>query len=342
MLSLLLTLNKPARVTTTKMFFVFISLISIFINSTVKADSLTTFEITQSTLSAIPHCLHYKITGTCFWQSCDNGICSITATPKVDHYLPDAVVSVYRKTNSNPWDYARKLIDSEAKLAGDAELKRKVGFELGVGNESSGSTHDQNTHFKEVDIIGNPAIVFFTKHSKVFLPSEAQPFVPYYLSLADAYLWRSPLVEAGLYPQFLVPGVHIVGSLIDNWGSIYPRTGFIEQPADGKAAAVIAQRAASIATHASLHIYKTLASGACGEHCKVDPANENDKNTKWQMIYPSSENTCMMFGQNDLDQPHSWGNDLAEKGNGNYVWILWRRYRGCVPGDGKYVGQIDF
>jgi hypothetical protein len=99
----------------------------------------------------------------------------------------------------------------------------------------------------------------------------------------------------------------------------------------------------SIATNVSPpHIYNSLHSGSCGEHCKVDVANENNKNTKWQMIYPSSENTCKIFGENDLNEPHSWGNDLAEKGDGNYTWILWRRYRGCVPGDGKYIGEVDF
>lgn len=116
-----------------KLFLVSILILNI-INSISIGATLNTFQITQSTLSAIPHCVHYKITGTYFWQSCDNGICSITATPKVDHYLPDAVVSVYRESNSNPWDYARKLIDPEAKIAGDAELKRKMGFKLGDGN----------------------------------------------------------------------------------------------------------------------------------------------------------------------------------------------------------------
>jgi integrating conjugative element protein (TIGR03756 family) len=206
-----------------KISFVFIILI--LINPTANANKLTTIQVAQSTFNAAPHCLHYKIIGTCFWQSCNNGICSITATPKVDHYLPDAVVSVFRQANSNPWDYANKLIDPPAEKAGEIQLKNKLRIDLGEGNENSGSVHDQNTHFKEVDVIGNPAIVLFAKHSKVFLPSKAHPFTPYYLSLADAYLWRSPLVEAGLYPQYLLPDVHIVGSLIDNWGSIYPRTG---------------------------------------------------------------------------------------------------------------------
>jgi hypothetical protein len=40
----------------------------IFLTNTVKADNINSFTITQSTLKALPHCLHYKIpTHFCMW-----------------------------------------------------------------------------------------------------------------------------------------------------------------------------------------------------------------------------------------------------------------------------------
>jgi integrating conjugative element protein (TIGR03756 family) len=219
-----------------------------------------------------------------------------------------------------------------------------MGFDIGYGNQSSSQPQEQNNHFKEVDLIGNPAISLFTAERNVFLPSQAQPFMPYYISLVDAYVWRSPLMEMMLYPLYIIPGVHVVGSLIDNWGSVYPRTGFIDQPADAKAGAVIAQRAAEIATRGlQPHVYNPLnITNFCGDHCDTWEAKENDPNTQWQFIYPTQQNTCMVFGVNDMTSPQPWEQDAVVKGDGNYAWIMWRHYKGCIPGDGTYIGSIDF
>lgn len=309
-----------------------------------ESHGLTTFAVVQNTLTAAPSCLRYKIIGICFWRVCAGPYCWIEETLKVDHYLPDAVVSVYRKQESNPWDYAQTLVDPLAKQEGQAQVKAIMGFDMGYGNENNTSPHDQNNHFKEADLIGNPTIMLFKSYPQVFLPSQANSFLPYYLSQVDAYLWRSPLVEMAIYPLSWIPGRHIVGSLVSNWGNVYPRTGFITQPADAKAAAVIAQRVADIGTRDKQpHVYHSLNStNSCGIQCQVWETTENDSNTQWQMVYPLAETRCRVFGENDLVQPHPWGQEAAEKGTGNYAWILWRRYKGCIPGKGTYVGSIDF
>lgn len=206
-------------------------LITYFLSFSTLADNtetITTPQIIQGTIAGIPSCLHYKVIGICFWQQCSASGCTITTTPKVEHYLPDTVVSVFRNENSNPWDYAKTIIDPGAKLAGQTQIKSTLKTTMGDGNENNSAPTNQNTHFKEVDIIGNPAIILFTKHADVFLPSQAKPLLPYYLSQADAYAWRSPLVEMALYPLNIIPGRHIVGTLLDNWGNVYPRTGFID------------------------------------------------------------------------------------------------------------------
>ncbi len=312
----------------------------------VKANELSTIStsnIVQATTSALPNCLRYKVTGICFWLNCDGPYCSVNETLKVDHFLPDAVVSVYRKSDSNPWDYANKILDPVAQKAGEEQVQTIMGFKMGHGNETTASPQDQNAHFKESDVIGNPAIKLFQQLNHLFLPSQATPFMPYYLSMLDAYMWRSPLMEMLLYPLNIIPGVHIVGSLIDNWGSVYPRTGFLNQPADAKAAAVLAQRAIDIATKDyQPHVYKPLNSDSCGVHCEVAAAKENDPDIQWQMVYPKTENQCAMFGKNDLAQPRPWNSDAAQMGDGNYAWVLWRRYHGCIQGEGSYIGEMDY
>lgn len=89
---------------------------------------------------------------------CDGQDCHVATTPKVEHYLPDAVVSVFRQTKSNPWDYANTVFDVPAQAAGDAQIKSTLGFHLGYGNQSESASEEQNNHFKEADVIGNPAI----------------------------------------------------------------------------------------------------------------------------------------------------------------------------------------
>lgn len=310
--------------------------------SAIAGETINTLAVVQRTLSALPSCLHYRVTGLCYWTVCDP-ICRAKTTFKVEHYLPDAVASVYRGYGHNAWYEANQVIDSVAYQAGDQQVNSVMKAHLGYGNETTSSPYEQDTHFKEVDVIGNPAIVIFKRLTALLIGSNAKAFMPYYTSLADAYMWRTPFMEMSLYPQFLLPGSRIVGSLINNWGSIYPRTGFLVQPADTKAAAVIATRAADIATRLKQpHVYRPLPSGSCGSACKVDEAQENNANTQWQMIYPLEETTCQVFGKNDLMQLTPWGGEASERGNGNYVWIMWRRYHGCIQTDGKYLGNISF
>jgi len=161
-------------------------------------ENLTTLQVIQNTTAAISSCLRYKVIGLCFWKVCAGPVCWVETTLKVDHYLPDAVVSIYRKQESNPWDYAQTLVDPIAKKVGQAQIKNILGFDIGYGNENNRSPHDQNNHFKEADLIGNPAMVLFASAPEVFLPSQAIPFVPYYLSQIDAYIGTSPIFEMRL------------------------------------------------------------------------------------------------------------------------------------------------
>jgi hypothetical protein len=103
-------------------------LITILLNSTTvlstianESVKLLTPQIVQATLSGIPSCLKYKVIGLCFWKVCAGPYCWIEETLKVDQYLPDAVVTVYRQTDSDPWDFAKTIVDPAAKQVGQAQ-----------------------------------------------------------------------------------------------------------------------------------------------------------------------------------------------------------------------------
>ncbi|HFP6618528.1 TPA: TraU family protein, partial [Pseudomonas aeruginosa] len=65
------------------------------------AAAINSAAIVSSTLS--PQCLEYKVVGICYWLLCGPHGCKVKTSVKVRHYVPDAVVSSYANTGSNPW-----------------------------------------------------------------------------------------------------------------------------------------------------------------------------------------------------------------------------------------------
>ena len=318
----------------------------LLLNTSLLADnnnnSLSSVAVVSDTLKGSSKCMHYKIIGMCFWLKCHGIYCHIDTTLKIDQYLPDAVVSSFTKPTNNPWWYAKHVEDPVFYQAGKMQIQAATHFHIGFGEEHDNSLNDQNNKFHEVDIIGNPTLLLFD-NLKIFLPSTAVPFAPYYSSLLDAYAWRFPALER-FYPGSVIPGIHDVGKiLIHDWGPVYPRNGYVNQPDDAKAAAVTALRASTIITEmAEPHIYNSL-SNSCGSHCKADPIKENSTKAQYQMIYPKVETQCTVFGGSDITSLHPWESDAAEKGHHRYIWVLWRHYHGCIPDhSAKYIGSINF
>ncbi|MCP3679096.1 MAG: TIGR03756 family integrating conjugative element protein [Gammaproteobacteria bacterium] len=261
-----------------------------------------------------------------------------------DHYLPDVVVSVFNRDDDNPWEFAQQVIDPVMHQTGSALLRQVVSTPPHGGETHSNSSLDMSNHFHEVDIIGNPTLALLSRDSQLLLPSTARPYQPYYSSLLDSYAWRYPAAER-FYPQSWLPGVHDVGIIgLHNWGQVYPRNGYINQPNDAKAAAVIALRASTIITANRLqpHLYYPLTND-CGHHCQASEVKENSQDSQYQMIYPKAETHCIVFGGNDLLSPTPWESDATQQGKRRYLWVLWRHYHGCVPlADAKYLGSVNF
>ncbi len=305
-------------------------------------NTINSVEIIQDTLSGMLNCLHYKVVGMCFWFKCSPTGCGVETTLKLDHYLPDAVVTVYTKPTNNPWVFAKTVVDPPAYKIGQLQLQQLNGMRMGFGDEHDNSSVDLNNRFHEVDMIGNPALMLLNKYN-FLLPSTATAYMPYYSSLLDAEGWRFPGLER-FYPGSEIPGLHDIGRMIlHDWGSLYPRNGFVNQPDDAKAAAVAALRASTMITAIGQpHLYTPL-SNVCGNHCKADAVKENSTVSQYQMVYPTVENQCVVFGGSDTASLRPWESAAAIKGHDRYVWILWRHYHGCVPDEGaKYLGSMNF
>lgn len=294
--------------------------------------SIHSGKIITDTLSALPECLHYQIQPhVCIWV---NEWGKVNTTPVLSHYLPDIVVTVFRKPGKNPWIEMNKTVDTFSKPVQQRLVKTLTGFDSGSGSHSLLDVNEQAVIFKEADVTGNPALLMIPNHG--LLPSTATPFKPYFDSMADSLLWRG-LPPAALPEENMALGLnltHHIGTGLTNWGGLYPHEGKIISENDAKSSAVIAARAADMLTKSILlgHVHQTLAT-RCGKHCSAAPIRENSKETYFQMIYPITQHHCHVLGESD-----SYSSDMLNP-DGAYAWVIWRHYKGCADGDGTYIGR---
>lgn len=309
---------------------------------TALANNTNTLAITEGTLAALPNCLHYQIKGVCYWES---AVGATITTPYIAHYLPDVVVSVFNppedKNGGNPWFEINNSLD----LAGEVVEKQIIAslahVPAGGGQHGFENPLQQNVYFKEVDILGNPALSVLP-NTPTLLMSTASPFLPYFQSMPDSVLWRgfSPAADAEQASAVVTDITHYIGNSAGaiNWGGAYPFEGKVETTNDAKAAAVIAQRASILLTAQNSwgHIYHSLPT-QCGKECDAAVIQEDDDKTQFQLVYPIQQTSCQVFGKDS-----TYGENFEKSSNGSYVWVLWRHYQGCIPGTGIYIGKTIF
>ena len=119
-------------------------------------SSTNSAEIIADTLAGLPACLHYEIKGSCFWL---NPTGAIITTPYVQHYLPDVGRQCIQSIRS------KSVVGNRGHPRSGGSSWRKIGivsFIAGVpaagGQHSFHHPMEQHVFFKEVDILGNPAI----------------------------------------------------------------------------------------------------------------------------------------------------------------------------------------
>lgn len=308
-------------------------------SSITNAETISTADIVSAAASA--SCVDYRLTGICFWLKCGGDGCDVKTSPRVGHHNPDLVVSAHNGVANNPWTEANAITGNVSRSAIGTLLNASGNIQAGSNRASTGDDLE-TMKFKGSDAIGHPVASVPIPYS---CPSQATSFQPYFISGLDATAWRLGIPES-VYPEALIPGRREIGNYPSNtWGSVYPRSGFISQSSDAKAAAVIAQRVGDIVTRTGQpHVYQSL-SGRPSYNGKIWPPGglkENtDKEGKWQMLTPKKSNTCSVFGENDTTSLTGWdGGRQAE--TGNYAWTLWRPYECCERKGQKFLYSITF
>lgn len=147
---------------------------TVLLGTAVSAFAINTATITGSVLS--PDCLSYRVQGICYWLYCTITGCTVRTSIKVQHYVPDAVVSSYANTGENPWVEVRAMSMPNPTAQGGGD---------GTTNEE----HENNlAKFKNADVIGHPGATIFSEFvSQLGYSCEGAgtAFMPYLLSTLD-------------------------------------------------------------------------------------------------------------------------------------------------------------
>lgn len=306
--------------------------------STKPPKPITTLRLSARVLQKLFKNSHYKVIGSCAWLERKLPP-KIVPTPAIEQYLPDLIITVSNKPEENPWLEARALYENAANRSlYQKAYKTAMGLDLGFGNGSSQTTlmHGNDEKTRVVDVIGSPA--GFYRFPYLSHKAETHFGAPYYISEADSMMDRSEaaeLVYMASHPQLLIN--HNIGSSTHSWGTELPRLMRVTQPYNFRASMVAAMHAVDIVTNKHpLHVVKGT-NNSCGKNCVVANSIFDPKAKKviWQEVYPNNRNIKPGDAQD-------YGIEDDSKGHGNYIFVLWRKYRGCIQHHGKLVRFLTF
>ncbi len=299
----------------------------VYIMTPLSQASVTTAEVTTS--SACPECLDYQVIGACVWMTCTPAGCSTSTSVKVKHRLPDLVVMSYPETGEAPWnDTAWMSPDNHYSENGGHSSRRSV---QGLDNTS--------LTFHNTDVIGHPgASTVFSLLSSFgyFLSSEAMPLMPHYLSSLDPLGWRYNLPD-----NLTLTGLNPLGEKLGNFGDVYPRGGFAIQRHPFKSAALAAFRALHVVTRTGeSRVYQSFAPTSRPGYWPPKPVSTQNEETAFQMLYPQMQTDAFVWPQ--FNDNWSTFDPYAEQlsQNGQYVWAVWRMYRGCQRKGSKLIAHF--
>ena len=306
------------------------------------AESISTAQIVQRTLQSHSSCLNWRWIGNCLWSQCDLLGCEVQSSMKVQHYLPDLLVTVQRTPADIPWlDMRHALSTAQSSAISRAfqlAFSRRFISSGGDAAFPSGLTRNADIRFFEANVFGHPLEAMPFTTDRLLCQSVAQAAKPYYQSALDALAWRIAPLES-MHPDALVPSRRqIRTSRANSWGAVDPRSGFVTQQSPAKAAAVIAQRACDIVIGPrSQHVALNLESPK--PYTTVPTfLDERDRATGlWQMISPMVDPTCELFGTDDPN----WDMGRIDTARA-FIWNLWRPYECCEPRGSVYLGAVHF
>lgn len=233
-------------------------------------------------------------------------------------------------------------------------------------------------HFADIQQVFQPGVSFEPMGFSGFCPSDVREFRPYYLSGTNILSWRFKIPEL-VYPQTYVPFSNktTIGELFpgtnnnpftalaesQNYGSVYPRNGYLLQPDRLKAAAVTAFRAAHVVTRPGQpHIYREAKAVDHPKFMEFDNGYETfkvnskirksgsvylnpfqDEKGRWQLVYSEGaeiDKSCHRFGSPDVNPSLTEGEATPRLIGDveNSLPIQWTENK--VSQDGDYIFNL--
>lgn len=114
------------------------------------AAQTNTGAILTNTVSALPACIKWKPTGVCFWLRCVWIKCSVKTSFRIQHYIPDAIVSTYHDPANHPWGDVGRVVASASASLGSTIVS------LPLDSAGSSTKSEEIYNSRDVDVIGNP------------------------------------------------------------------------------------------------------------------------------------------------------------------------------------------
>tara|TARA_Y100000588_G_C14229402_1_gene914580 strand:- start:930 stop:1940 length:1011 start_codon:yes stop_codon:yes gene_type:complete len=286
-------------------------------------------------LSKLNKNLHYKVIGVCAWQ---RGLHLPTFTPEIEHFFPDLVVSSYQRPYTNPWLEMNKIYGNKhATRVQEQIYKSAIGFKPTYGDSNTLGSSGLHQKRMLVDVVGSPSNLFSIPF--LTLRPETKALKPYYLALNDLSVSRMQFAEIALSLRHISNAAKLVsgfpiGSATSIWGYEMPRHFITQTTSKFRAAMVAAMQGADLVTNVNSGHFIRSTSNSCGKSCVIANVtfDKQGKNVLWQEVFPN--NRMITPGEEGHEQ-----DEIADdiKGNGNYVFVVWRKYRGCVQDRGKLI-----
>ncbi|MET1256954.1 TIGR03756 family integrating conjugative element protein [Aliikangiella maris] len=307
-------------------------------------------------ITANSSCIDYCFEGVCFWLKCKAfpPSCSIKTSLRVSHRNPDLIVSSYPKLGANPWKEFRELFQGLQEDIGQQVInwlgsgpEQIVGGGEGVSTPSQGGGGDQtiSTTFREVDAVGY-FYDFVDISDELYCGNNTTSFVPHYSSAFDGFLWRTGVTDF-LYTPFIFTDV-IGIPYLQEWGSIYWRTGFVKQLNPAKANALLSMRAVHVASRSTeprIYFSATGTPSSGQRFFKIPAPLEVDSDeTVWQMIHPKKEDSCLVFDRvadNEDVNNDTWSEGRWSDNQSDSVYNVWRPYECCKKKGQSYLFSIQ-
>ncbi len=186
----------------------------------------------------------------------------------------------------------------------------------------------------------NPRFVI----DRLFCPTNMQPLQPHYLSLADAFYWRTgypitdgPISGSDKSTTILNPlsDDTLKPNSLETWGHMYPREGAVNSNHDAKVGTVTAWRGLDV-------LLNNIKDGANGTRVGVPLPGNYPRNGRWQMIYPEVKACQVTPAYDNNDATLDFMEPNAEYSS--YAWNYYNTQECCShPMKGNILStSIDF